>query len=112
MSNSQSPVDPVRVPSPTGSDRPSPETFLNLIAEPEPGWSAQFGGPDGIIGLTGTLLEDLAQQSSIIAAVRTAAIREQLRAEPGTAIARRHHISKQAVHKAAGAARTWKGDTW
>lgn len=77
-----------------------------------PGWSQAYGGPDGVIALTGDLLETLAAQSLLIASLRTAAIREQLRTEAATTIAARHHISRQAVTKAAKADRAWEGGIW
>lgn len=91
---------------------PAPSEFIEEAHSGQPGWSAAYGGPDGVIALTGELLETLATQSRLIAAVRTAAIREQLRTEAATSIAARHHISRQAVSKTAKAARTWEGETW
>lgn len=110
MNISHPPIDETRAATPPS--RPGPAAFLEAVQAAHPGWSARYGGPDGIIALTGLLLEDLAEQSRIIAAVRTAAIREQLATEPGAVIARRHHLSRQAIHRAANAARTWEGETW
>lgn len=112
MTNRQPPVDTVGGACPHEA-RPSPTEFLRIVEHPVPQWSEPFGGPDGVIALTGALLDDLAAQAQRIAAVRTAAMREQLRTESGAAIARRHHITKQAVHKAAAAKRPWnEGGIW
>lgn len=110
MSESQPPADATYASTPPL--RPGPAEFIEDITPAQPGWSQPYGGPDGVIALTGLLLEDLAEQSRVIAAVRTAAIREQLRTEQGAVIARRHHLSRQAIHRAANAARTWEGETW
>ena len=110
MNISHSPVDDGS--SHASPPHPTPAEFLAAIQAAGPGWSKTYGGPDGVIALTGLLLEDLAEQSRIIAAVRTAAIREQLRTEQGAVIARRHHLSRQAIHRAANARRTWEGESW
>lgn len=110
MSISHPPIDAES--SHISPSRPTPTDFLAAIQAATPGWSRTYAGPDGVIALTGLLLEDLAEQSRVIAAVRTAAIREQLRAEQGAVIARRHHLSRQAIHRAANATRTWEGETW
>ncbi|WP_147435252.1 hypothetical protein [Kocuria marina] len=110
MSFSHPPIDESSESAPP--PRPSPAEFIDAITAAQPGWSQPHGGPDGVIALTGLLLEELAEQSRIIAAVRTAAIREQLATEPGAVIARRHHLSRQAIHRAANARRTWEGETW
>lgn len=110
MTDTQPPVD--NVPDALGADRPSPEAFLAEVARAEPGWSARYGGIDGVISLTARLLEDVADMSAAVAAIRTTAIQEELRRDSATSIARRHGISRQAVTRAATARRARKGMTW
>lgn len=112
MDKTQPPVDRPRVHDALGADRPTPEQFLREIADPAPGWSARYGGPDGVIALTARLLDDIADMSTAVAAIRTTAIQEEMRADSATNIARRHGISRQAVQKAATARRAREGMIW
>lgn len=111
MTLRQPPIDAPGA-EPPADTVPTVDAFLADADTAAEGWSRRYGGPDGVVQITGELLELLAEQSRLVAAVRTGALRELLRTESGAAIASRHHISKQAVHKAASAPRAWNGESW
>lgn len=86
--------------------------LLRAIYAPQPGWSETYGGLDGVIAHTAAAQKALAEMSTRLAEVRTAAIRQQLRTESGVSIARRHGITRAAVSQAAKATRVWKDEIW
>lgn len=51
-----------------------PATFLEAAAKAEPGWSARYGGPEGVVELTSVLQEHLAQLTKLNAAARAATV--------------------------------------
>ena len=53
-----------------------PGQFLREVANADEGWSERYGGPEGIARWTLNLQDALKEQASDLAAVRTAAIRE------------------------------------
>lgn len=90
---------------------PSPEEFLEHVANAEPGWADQYGGPEGIVTLCAHLQEQINRESEQIAAVRVAAIKKLLTSRSGADLAATFGVSKAAISKAARA-NTWEGATW
>ncbi|MBN6750220.1 helix-turn-helix domain-containing protein [Micrococcus luteus] len=90
---------------------PDPGEFLNEVRHATPGWSAPYGGPEGIERLTVQLQDTLKQQSRDVAAVRVAAIQHMLTTQSASEVARRLGISRQALSKIAGSP-AWSTPTW
>lgn len=51
-----------------------PSRFLAAAAEAAPGWSVRYGGPEGVVQLTGALHEHLAQLTKSNAELRGATV--------------------------------------
>ena len=89
----------------------SPEMFLAQVADAEPGWSVEHGGPGGVVVLCAALQEQLMTQSEQIAAVRVAAIRELLKTRSGREVAAMFGVSPAAISKANNGP-AWAGAAW
>lgn len=89
----------------------SAQEFMELVDRAEPGWSEKFGGPGGVAAFTVVLQERIAELSAQVAAVRTAAIQEQLKERKGVEVARSLGISKAAISRIAHAP-TREGMIW
>lgn len=89
----------------------SPEQFLRLVDDAEPGWSDRFGGPTGIAAECGRLQAELMAQSERIAQIRAAALQELLKTRSGTQVAAMFGVSKNAIGKASKA-NAWKDAKW
>lgn len=96
---------------PTTDATRSPEEFLALIEQVEPGWSDEYGGPEGVAALCAELQTELVRQSEKIAAIRVAAIRQMLTTKSGVEVAAELGISKSAVSKSLKNT-PWKDATW
>lgn len=96
---------------PTTDATHSPEEFLALIEQVEPGWSDEYGGPEGIAALCAELQTELVRQSEKIAAIRVAAIRQMLTNRSGVEVAEALGVSKSAISKSLKNT-PWKDATW
>lgn len=96
--------------SPTET-RVTPQEFLAQVAAAEPGWSQQHGGPLGIAAMCADLQAQLVEQSEAIAAVRTAAIQQELTHRSGVQLANLLGVSKTAISKATRS-NSWKDPLW
>lgn len=84
---------------------------MREVAASDPGWSVEYGGPEGVARLTLALQDALKVQASELAAVRAAAIKELLTTRSLAEVARLLGVSRQAVSKAAlGSA--WVDPRW
>ena len=76
-----------------------PEPFLDAAANGEPGWSAAYGGPDGVAVITGRLRDHLRDKQRQVASLRAAAVATMLRDRSLAAVGRLLGVGKTAVHK-------------
>lgn len=90
---------------------PLPGEFLRQVATAHPGWSAPYGGPEGVARATLTMQDVLKVQASELAAVRAAAIEELLTTRSLSEVARMLGVSKQAVSKSVRSPR-WSDPRW
>lgn len=51
-----------------------PTDFLAAAAEAAPGWSARYGGPEGVVQLTSVLQDHLAHLTKVNAELRTSTV--------------------------------------
>ena len=78
-----------------------PAGFLTAAEEAAPGWSARYGGPEGVAQLTSVLHDHLAQLTQTNAALRTATV-VYLRTHPQMSlltIARLLGVTKGVIQK-------------
>lgn len=81
----------------------SAQEFMELVDRAEPGWSEKFGGSAAVAAFTVVLQERIAELSAQVAAVRTAAIQDQLKDRKGVEVARSLGISRAAISRIAHA---------
>ncbi|MGI6797751.1 hypothetical protein [Gordonia sihwensis] len=83
----------------------NPQRLLEDAAAATPGWSAPYGGPDGVAVLSGMLRHELDALAREISSLRTVAIAEMLREDSLATAGRKLGLGRTGVHKLSSQAR-------
>lgn len=90
----------------------TPEQFLNQLDNLPPGWSEEEGGLLEVVKKLGAFQTTLTEQSKTIAAIRTSAINELLKAQSGAAIGRELGLNRASISRLAKAKEGWSNPKW